>query len=212
MKKALFLLFASYAVHSSFSAESVTYDRPEADTYIQAGAEGSSAFGQKPTTLVRTSENRAYNRITYLRFPAGSELPWPIASARLSLTVASLFKGRTEPSAIDIYGAKDLAWEEATLSNNSAPWPAPETKRAIGELKNLGSVQVPAGEDSSAGASISLASEQLASFLEGARSSKAKSVTFILIERLPSPNAVAFATKENESLPAPSLTVMSSGK
>jgi|GEM_PF-4486117 hypothetical protein len=198
------VLLALLCLSHRSSATAITLS-PEADTYV-LGAEPEKNFGDAEVFQVRNSSNRKYSRIGYIRFHLGDKLTSRVEKARLTLFLASVFKDRPEPAEIGIYGWAGDAWDEMTLTDEKAFWRSARIANVPDTVRLLGYITVPPSGRGD-GAPFPLESAELAEFLENARNSGEKEVTFLIVEKEPSPNVVTFTTKENRKYSPPSLEI-----
>ncbi|AHF90185.1 hypothetical protein OPIT5_08050 [Opitutaceae bacterium TAV5] len=191
------LMITSAAVRAQ-AAGAVLDLAPVADTYLQGGDQADTNFGGNATLHVRGSRNRSYQRLAWLRFDL-TQAAHRIQAATLNLSLASIYRGRPA-STLDIFGlAPGTApdWDEATLTNANAAWPATSAHEAPANAILLGSIAVPATGGASGGAIFSLSTPALVTFLEQVRTAPSRSATLVLREPGDSPNVIAFASKEN---------------
>jgi hypothetical protein len=190
-------------------AGTVLFSEPEADTYI-LGAEPEKNFGDATSFQVRNCDNKKYSRIGYIGFDLGDKITSKITGAKLTLTLMSVYKNRPNPAEIEIYGKAGDDWKEKELTDDKAAWKSTGIKNPPADVRLLGSITVPPSGEA-IGAPFPMESAELAEFLESARASGEKKVTFLVVEKQFSPNVVAFVTKENTSFPPTSLEIKVAG-
>ncbi len=188
------------------AAETITFERPDADAYVLS-SQSDKNFGAEASFQVRRSDNRKFSRIGYVRFALDGRLTGPVQKATLTFTLGSLFKDRKNPGTINVYGWTGTDWDEASLTDDNAFWKSSEAAKPPAGVQLLGSFDVPAVGGAQGGAAFSFTSSALAEFLENARKSGITKVTFIVVEQTVSSSVVTFITKENPSFPSTSLKV-----
>lgn len=91
---------------------------PTADTYVRAGASGSTNFGAQPTLLVKKGVSADNTSRSYLTFDVGELGEFSHATLRLFGRVASAV---TPAIDVTIYAVYDTTWAERTVTWNTRP-------------------------------------------------------------------------------------------
>lgn len=202
----LCLLIALTSLFAHAQTQVININAPAADTHITRSKPDEN-FGTNTTIHVRNAENRNYSRLGYIRFDLGNQLTGPITEAKLTLYLGSIYRNRTEPNTILIYGWLGDTWDEHTLTDNNAHWKSRDVTNPPPDVQLLGSFKIGPSGHAQGGMPFPISTPQLAEFLENAKLHHKQNVTFIIAEQSPSANLVTFVSKENPSFPATSLSI-----
>lgn len=187
-------------------AQTLTFNKPEADSYLLSAEPGKN-FGQSSVLQVRKADNRRYSRMAYIRFNLANLLQAPVAEATLTFHLGSIYRNRSQPNTILVYGWLGDTWSESSLTDENAHWKARDADTPPADVTLLGSFPVLPSGHAYGGTPYTLTSETLAAFLDEARLTGKNHVTFILTEKETSTNVVTFTSRQNPSFPATSLSI-----
>ncbi|MDR1284437.1 MAG: DNRLRE domain-containing protein [Opitutaceae bacterium] len=219
----LFTLAALLAAPLGASAQTVIHAPIEAfaDTFVDQ-ASPTNSNGNATNIDVRGTNGSNANRYIYLQFNL-SAITGPITAAELTLTGQATNTKRTT-STISLFGlayatmqealtlgSDDSGLEDATFTNETAPWPAVKISDFSAPANATGvlsTAAVPDSDSFAAGTPVIFESTSaLVSFLESARTGSGGIVTFVIIELGQQSNPVKFAAQDHAARPAPALTI-----
>lgn len=213
------LIAGSLILCSSAFAQAQTvinYDTPAADSFVSVGHTDTN-YGAETTWKTRYGANNSSQRLGYVRFDLNDQLLGSVSDATLTVTYASRSNvdAASATATVNVYGLKSsyiapegrlgFDWAESALTNANAPWAASGSGVPPASVELLGSFTVSVDPAEAAGATFSISGTALATFLESHRATGNNDVTFIF--RSSTGTFFSFASKENTTYAAPSLTV-----